>query len=285
MKKQSYIQILIAVTLLMNSCSDDKTNMLGYDIRLFKGGETWQLAKAVEKEDIEEIHHLIKANKVPVDTREEKFGMTLLIWSINTGHVKSAKALLEEGADPNLFETYSRKSAIMYASDYGPNYDKRTEALKLCLKYGGNPNAVTIGKTSEGYKPRETPLIIASKCCLAKVKLLIDAGANVNFTTENNNNALLSAAELGGNEKAATTEYLLFDKHADFKQAFIVTIDGDTTNFAKVLRHWVYPIGSKEYNIKMKIVKYLQKQGQDYWKTPVPPYYYKNYSKDYLSKY
>jgi hypothetical protein len=115
--------------------------------------------------------------------------------------------------------------------------------------------------------------------------MLIESGANVNYVNEKNESALLSAAELGGNERAATTKYLLFDQHADFRKAFVITINKDTISFAELLRHWVYPLNSKEYQTKMEIVKYLKTQGQDYWKTPIPSYYYKNYSKEYLSKY
>jgi ankyrin repeat protein len=144
--------------------------MLGNDVRLFQDTKAWELAKAVKDDDTTLIHKLIKVDKIPIEFREPRFGQTLLSWAVYTNHYKSVKALLEDGADPNLLETYSRKSALMYASDYGPDYYKGTEILKLCLKYGGNPNSVANSQTSEGYKPRETPLIIASKCCLAKNK-------------------------------------------------------------------------------------------------------------------
>ena len=277
--------IIFPIVLFISCGIPDKNKMLGNDIRLFQGTKSWALAKAVENDDTTLIHKLIRIDKIPVDARETRFGETLLIWSVYTNHPKSVKALLEEGADPNLLETYSRKSALMYASDYGPDYYKGTEILKLCLKYRGNPNAVADGKTPEGYKIRETPLIIASVCCLAKVKVLISAGADVNYINEKNESALLAAAELGGNEKVETTRYLLFEQHADFRKAFVITIDKDTISFAGLLRDWVYPLNSKKYQTKMEIVKYLKTQGQDYWKTPIPSYFYKNYSKAYLAKY
>lgn len=276
--------ITLSIVLFI-SCAPDKSKMLGNDIRLFQGTRSWELAKAVEDDDTTLIHKLIKIDKIPVDAREPSLGETLLMWAVYSNHQRSVKALLKEGADPNLLETYSRKSALMYASDYGPDFYKGTETLKLCLKYGGNPNAVSNGQTPEGYKIRETPLIIASKCCLAKVKMLVNAGASVNYVNEKNESALLSAVELAGNEQVQTTKYLLFDQHADFRKAFVITIDKDTSTFAELLRHWVYPLNSREFQTKMEIVKYLKTQGQDYWKTPVPSYYYKNYSKEYLSKY
>jgi len=280
------LSVFFIFSLVVLGCSKpDKKSMLGDDIRLFQDTKAWELAKAVKKGDVPNIHKLIRETKIPVDYREPRFGQTLLIWAVYTNHYESVKALLEDGADPNLLETYSRKSALMYASDYGPNYYKGTEILDLCLKHGGNPNFVATGQTPEGYKIRETPLIISSKCCLVKTKMLVDAGANVNYVNECNESALRSAISLGGSEQVATTEYLLFEQHADFKKAFVITIDKDTISCAGLLRHWVYPLDSKEYKEKMAIVKYLKAHGQDYFKTAIPSWYYKNYSKEYLSKY
>ncbi|RYX81568.1 ankyrin repeat domain-containing protein [bacterium] len=278
--------LLFNILLVFNTaCTADKSKMLAHDIRLFQNNETWELAKAVRNEDTNSIHKLISLKKIPVDSKESKFGETLLGWSVITNHYSSTKALLEEGADPNLLETYSRKSPFMYACGYGPEYGKRTDLLKLLLRYGGKPNAVSQGQTPEGFKPRETPLMIAAKCCLLKTKLLVESGANVNFVNEKNESPLLSAVELGGNEKAETTRYLLLEKGADFRKAFVITIDKDTIPFAELLRHWVYPLGSRDYKIKMEIVNYLKGKGQDYFKTTIPPYFYKNYPKEYLMKY
>ena len=69
---------------------------------LFKDTAVWELAKAVQKEDIEEIKRLVNQEKLNIDFQEEKFGNTLLILSVSNHQYTSFKTLLELGADPNI---------------------------------------------------------------------------------------------------------------------------------------------------------------------------------------
>lgn len=134
---------------------------------------------------------------------------------------------------------------------------------------------------SEASYP-ETPLSVAAWSSLKKTKMLLEAGANVNLKTMYNASALNSAAD--GANQAEITKYLL-DKGADCNTVLGKTIDGDTLRLVNSLRKWTYPLDSKEYKIKMEIVDLLKDCGQDYWSTPIPKQYYKNYDLDYLEKY
>ena len=65
-------------------------------------------------------------------------------------------------------------------------------------------------------------------------------------------------------------------KGADFRRNF-TEIDLDNPDYPSFkvnilykLRKCVYPLNSKEYNGKMKIVDFLKKRGLDYWKSPMP---------------
>ena len=101
---------------------------------------------------------------------------------------------------------------------------------------------------------------------------------------EYNQTALGEASNSVGGA-AKITRYLLIEKNADFNKTFVVTIQGDTTSFAGLLRYWSFDLNSEDYKIKMEIVNYLKEQGQDYWKTKIPKHYYNKYPKEYLEKY
>lgn len=65
-------------------------------------------------------------------------------------------------------------------------------------------------------------------------------------------------------------------KGADYRRKF-TEIDLDKPDYSTFevdilykLRKCVYPIGSKEYTDKMKVVNFLKKKGLDYWKSPIP---------------
>ena len=262
--------------------------MLGNDIRLFRNTPVWKLAKAVDKEDIKKINHLIKNKGVPIDFQEPRFGQSLLIWATYVEREKSVEALLELGADPNLQDHYDGDNAIIIASGYSSYSDDwcRTHLLRLILKYGGDPNSVNFIKRNEkekggGRYGGDTPLTIASGCCIEKVKLLVEAGADINYVNEYGRGNPLEEALLAN--KADIVKYLLIEKKADYHNAEWITDRGDTITVSDHLRNWVFPLDSKDYKIKMEIVEYLKKHGQDYWLCPIPEHF--QYPQEYLDKY
>lgn len=280
----------ILILLTLTKCTPDKSRMLGADIRLFQGTDAWPLAKAVRDEDTTNITKLIKEG-IPVDSRENRFGQTLLIWATNTGHYNSVKALLKNGADPNVGNDYDGESAVVIASNYGffsgegdnGGYDTSIAMLRLLLDHGGNPNQVCKGKHPDNIHIIKTPLMEAAGCCLYKTKLLVENGADINFG--NGFQSVLFSAAHAGKDRELIVRYLLIDKQADFKSKFELTIDGDTLRITNLLRSWTNDLNSQDYKVKMEIVDYLEKNGMDYWKTKIPKHYYDNYSKEYLEKY
>jgi len=264
--------------------------MLGADITLFEGTEAWELAIAVEDEDTLEIVRLIREG-ISVDTREDKFGQSLLIWAAYTGHYNSAKTLLQNGADPSLTDEYNGKSATLVASNYGffggkgvnAGYDTSVAMLKLILDYGGSPNQVCKGKHPDNIHTIKTPLMEAVSCCLYKTQLLVERGADVNFG--NGFQSVLFSAAHGGKDRELILKYLLIEKDADFKNKYAFTISGDTLRLTDLLRSWVEPLNSEEYRVKMEIVEFLQQNGMNYWETAVPKHLFANYPNEYLDKY
>jgi ankyrin repeat protein len=264
----------LAFCLAMSGCKQAGEGLLGTDIGLFKG-VAWELAQAVEGQDTVKIKQIIISHKISVNYQEPKFGETLLEWAVWTNHYKSAKSLLENGADPNLQDYADGYSAFTYAA----NKFETSAYVRLILNYKGNPNALAKNDSTSMYP---TPLISAAYHRLESVKLLVDAGADINYMAKNYKCALAAAFAF---KKVDIVHYLLIDKGADFQKPFGRTIDGRDIMITNLLRNWIFPLNSEKYEEKMEIVKYLKDKGMDYRETPIPEHYYKLYSKEFLNKY
>ena len=262
--------------------------MLGKDIRLFRNTPVWKLAKAVDDEDLEKINHLVKNKGVPIDFQEPRFGQSLLIWATSCGREKSVEALLKLGADPNLQDHYDGVNAIITASGFS-YYAKdwcESNILRMLLQYGGNPNAVSSLKYNEngGRYGSKTPLTEASGVCLEKVKLLVEAGANIDYVNETGIQNPLARSLL--RKKTDIAKYLLIEKKANYHNAEKwITSQGDTITVLNYLRDWTFPLDSEEYKIKMEIVEYMKEQGEDYWSYPIPKDIQKRHPQEYLDQY
>ncbi|HMF73679.1 MAG TPA: ankyrin repeat domain-containing protein [Flavitalea sp.] len=295
--------LCIIQMVLFMSCGDrdalvDKSKLLGNDYRLFQGTPVWNLAKAVQDEKVDEIKRIVQEEKVNVDYQEKKFGNTLLMLTVDNQHYNSCKALLELGANPNKHDNYNGTSAIVDASNIENYKDDNTKFIKLLLEYGGNPNDEETGKRQEGNTTRKTPLLAACSDVnqfvspIEKVKVLVDAGANVNYKNEFNDFPLAEAvmhkhydAVLYLLQKGADYSLMLFDR-AEFSEG------GKKMYIADLLREDLLHLDSKKYQQKMRVVEFLKEKGIDYRKVPIPDFvikeaketYPKNW-KEYLEKY
>jgi ankyrin repeat protein len=279
MKKTVYILLFISC-IIYSSCTG---NYLGGDIRLFRNTPVWKLAQAVQRQDTAGMQKIIDKGNINIDYQEPKFGETLLMIAAYRQWKASVEVLLRNGADPNLPDNYDALNAIIYASGWGPDYEDDPDLLRLVLQYGGDPNYIAIPKREEDFKFQTTPLMKAAFASFEKMKILVEAGADINYNTPGNRTALWHASS-GNIDTPVKTKYLL-EQGADCNTIIAITINGDTLRLADRLRRWVYPLDSEDYRIKMEIVKMLKDCGQDYWSIPVPKDYYKHYSQEYLEKY
>jgi len=110
--------------------------------------------------------------------------------SIFNNDYASAKALLDVGADPNLRDKHRGATAVI---DAAANQDSRY--LKLLLSYKGNPNVIENKIVQDDDSRLQTVLTSAISYSdpnsLEKIKLLIDAGADVNYPNDNDDNTEL----------------------------------------------------------------------------------------------
>ncbi|MGH2565254.1 MAG: ankyrin repeat domain-containing protein, partial [Ginsengibacter sp.] len=97
--KYSLIAIMF-VCCLNSGCSQNFGP--GYSFELFKNTPNWDLAKAVQNENENEIRKLIKEKGVDINLQEPKFGNTLLLLAIGNDKLISTRVLLEEGANINI---------------------------------------------------------------------------------------------------------------------------------------------------------------------------------------
>lgn len=272
----------MGVLLLAGSTAlGQQPNLLGYDYRLYRDGPAEKLARAVRWQNVRKIRRLTAANPALLRYQEPRYGETVLILATVRKRARAVRALLEAGADPNQQDTYDGYSPVMEAAQ---DYDS-SALLRLLLAHGGDPNAVA-RPTQPGRLngPLETPLMFAVGHRLESVKLLVEAGADVNYYTGPplHRSVIESAFIIG---KLDILRYLIIERQIDVHTPLAVTMKGDTLRIGYGLRTLVYPLDSEKYRQKMELVQYLEGKGVDYWRTPVPDHYYKIYSKEFLDKY
>lgn len=157
--------------------------------------------------------------------------------------------------------------------------------LKLLINKGGNPNIIEDKFTNEKDLARRTPLTetitFNSKTTIDRIKLLVKAGADINYSNIGNpfytQSALAKSISL---DQLEVTNYLL-EIGADYNEIMYTTVDNDTIKILGALRTSVYDLDSKNYNYKQKIILFLKNKGLDYNKEPIPDYIEKKIKKDY----
>jgi hypothetical protein len=222
---------IIGILLMITGCTNrdttiDRGKLLGNDYRLFQNTPAWELAKAVEDEDIDKIKEEVSKNKSLLSYREPRFGQPILMMAVMNKNYNSVKTLAELGADPNMQDNYEGSSPLMEAARIGGggfvHTDDDPRYLELLIKHGGDVNEEEKGPRKQGNAVRETPLLIAcDEGNLQYAKILVNAGANVNYVNEYGSNTLYGAIVA---ENPDLVLYLL-EKGADFKRPMYKTID------------------------------------------------------------
>jgi ankyrin repeat protein len=262
--------VLFALTL---SCMNSKNNYHASDIELFENSPVWTLAKSVKRENVDAIKSFCHENPRLIDYREKKLGFSLLHWAVYNSHLISVQALLEAGADPNVPSNDSMSAFIEGAGKF-----ETSEYLKLLLKFGGNVNA----KSKSPSPVSKTALIAACHCRLESVRILVEAGADINYISPLRENALISACR---SQKIEIAQYLIMEKNADFKLKVGTILNSGDYYIIDLFRDMTFPLNSNDHEIKMEVVKYMKEHGVDYWKCPIPEDYYGKYDSFYLQNY
>lgn len=160
----------------------DNNNLTGRDYRLFQNTPAWELAKAVQDEDVNKIDMIVTENPILINYQEPKYGNTLLKLTVMNQQIKSFKALLERKADVSIHNTFDGTSAIIEACRLR-DYD--IQFAQMLIENGANVNDVEIGERKKGNSTRETPLIsAASSGKIEFVELLVKKRVDINYKNE-----------------------------------------------------------------------------------------------------
>ena len=306
-----YIKSLILFLLIISvgGCAKPHTDndYVDYDYDNFKDTPAWELAKAVDVGDTLAIERILNKNKALIDYQEPYHKMTLLMMtifnkkratfpyslicaseyaglSINKAQWRSFCYLLKKGASLNTIDECGQTPLMQACA--GDRYDVMF-AEKL-IEYGAEVNAICPDEYINELG-NSSALINAAENFngLNFVKLLVEHGADVNYMDKFQNSALRSSLH---DCKYDMTLYLL-EHGADFYLP-VSMVDSTSLNLIEDLRYTMFPLGSDNHKGKMKIVKFLEKKGIHYRKSPIPEAVklrakeeYPNSWKEYLEKY
>ena len=272
----------------------DTSKLTGYDYRMFHNSPAWCLAQAVRDDDTATIKKIIQSGKIPVDFQIPEIGITLLLLAVRNQNYNSAMTLLELGADPNHHDLGSGTSPMINSAGVDNQKGDGIKFLKLMLSYGGNPNDEEVGPRPKGNNLRNSPLLEACSYTLynisplEKVKLLVEAGADINHKNEFETSTPLNLAVT---MKHYDVVLYLLAKGAVYTNS-TGEFNGRQFYITDDLRFGEFPLDSKKYQDKMKVVAFLKQKGMDYTKVPIPKIVieraqrdYPNNWQEYLEKY
>lgn len=276
MKKVIVLSITVFILSLV-SCTDKKDEKLTVkDIEIFKDTPAWDFAKALEKSNLRRAKEILSGNGDLVNYQDPEFGTTLLMRAISTENYKAVEFLLQNGANPNIVAKVGGTALFDAVShswkDVTANENPRF--VKIMLEYGADPNIPYCAPEAKGtISPIEcgtSPLMHATQRGFEKVKLLVEAGAEIDYKTELGTTAAIEALMM---KKADVAHYLIVEKKArvDEPYYYYYLFDRSKINYEKphypieLLENWLFDLGSKEHKLKMEIVEEFKRQGQDYW--------------------
>ena len=261
------ICICLFLSCSVNSCNiqENKHDMYGNDYRLSQNTPAWELAKAVQDEDIIAIDIIVSSNPNIINYQDSVYGNTLLMLAVMNKQFTSFKILLEKGADVNIHNTFDGTSALIYACS---NKFYGIEFAQLLVAHGSDVNDIETGERRKGNSTRLTPLMAASKDnWLDMVKYLISKGANVNYQNEFGQSALNQSVLLRNYE---VTYYLLLCG-ADYKKPIFYRPDysiplensdpndkGEPIYLLDILKDDSVEFGTKQYKYKLLIEKFIK---------------------------
>jgi ankyrin repeat protein len=170
----------------------------GADVRAANRYGITAMHLAAENGNPKVVERLIAAGGDPDETGIE--GETPLLTASRSGHVDAVKALLAHGATVDAREMWHGQTALMWAAAQG-----HADVMRVLIDKGADVNAASNVEQWERQitsEPRDkwlppgglTPLLFAAReNCVACIKVLVDAHADVNRTTPDGISAAVMA--------------------------------------------------------------------------------------------
>lgn len=268
--------------LLFIKC-DPKSAMTGDDYRLYEGTVLEEFANAVEHNDTASMKELVNTKPIPIDF-PSRTGTTLLMMAISNGQNASViDLLLELGANPNKFDSQRdgyKTCPIFEATRY--KYPQRLSYLSSLLKHGANVNAATEHKsiTEEGAFFVTSPYSILVDALSAnkstdsaefKKTMTIFFDYNINLNMYDCEKYMFNQpTSIIISKKRYDILLFLLMNGLDYNEFVYFNSDNKKVTLLQALRLSVLPLGTEQYNYKMKVVDFLNKKGFNYFNEPIP---------------
>lgn len=212
--------------LCFSSCGQE----MNKNVSMFKETKAFELAKAVEKSDLQTIENIVKEDSTLLGVTNPESGSNVLTLALYTESYESFKKLLELGADPNFVNPYTKKSALIESIKFYENPEPYTidkRYAKRLLENGADPN-YTIEKSftdKKGHFQKATsPLMEASKLDLDFVKLLISYGADPYKRLKEDQSTPFTAALDGFKNKFVVANYYVDSLKVDIHKSLKVYV-------------------------------------------------------------
>ena len=208
------------VLLILAGCLGDQGSKNYIDF--FRDTEAFNLAKAVDKEDLYKISELVKANQSLLKVTNSIDGSNVLGLSIHSERYRSFQKLIELGADPNFINPITSHSILMDAiKPFGSELEWREENkyAYILLNTGADPNYIIKEDytNSKGHRiSAGSALYKASRLNLDLVKSLISFGADPKVKIGSRNRTPLGNALKAG--KFDIAEYYIDSIGIDFTE-------------------------------------------------------------------
>ena len=240
MKRKTLICCIIGVLVLASAILGYKRMEIFLLVRRhFGSGNGGRLVYAALTGDKNRLEKYISQG-VPVDFKD-KDGFTALGAAILERDQRAVLLLLEHGANPNL-QNNSGGSPIDLAILHSQNADD-TWFLETLLKHGGNSKLST------------SPMFYAIMAhSLPMVKLLVEAGADLNAKDRMNSTPLITASTVN----AFDIDYYLLEKGADPR----IKCGADTTMLYFIQHDPAY--GTSGIDYREKVIDWLKTN--NFWK-------------------
>jgi ankyrin repeat protein len=174
------------------------------------------LCKAIEANDLAEMERLVKAGADINAQGKDK--MTPLLWAFPDNHLLRFKWLLEHGANPNVvvegeFNTRQNISrgdsvTIMACKTSPPGY------FEAVFDHGGDANVRHTGPLGFSQTPLFAVITFGSGDRAAKIRRLIDLGADMNALSNGGTPVMQAVSWFGQHELAL----MMLEAGADFRK-------------------------------------------------------------------
>ncbi len=181
---------------------ESKSLDVNYNLEIDEYSKSTPLIQAIKYKQTDIINYLLE-NNADVNLKEELTGFTPLMASLN--NIAIAELLIEKGADIEAKDD-DGINALVYASTYNDE-----EMVKFLLEKGADANTVCEIE-NEHTDIASTPLMNAAyRGNTNIINMLLENGANINYTTDFGMTALIMAASFNQFEAAK----ILLENNAD----------------------------------------------------------------------